>query len=86
MIIEPVAPKDRLTGRRSATVSAGPMPGITPTAVPSITPTSANIRFIGCSAVPSPSIRRRRVSMASYRKARSMTRSSGPAGRARPRP
>ncbi len=41
MIIEPVAPNDRLTGRSSATVSAGPMPGITPTAVPSRTPTSA---------------------------------------------
>lgn len=63
MIIDPVAPNDRLTGSSKATVSAGPMPGMTPTAVPSITPSNANIRFDGCVAVARPSNSRMKVSM-----------------------
>src|SRR3712207_849458 len=43
-----------VTGRSSATVIAGPMPGSTPTAVPSSTPTTANSRFSGASARPKP--------------------------------
>ena len=41
-------------GSSSATVSAGPMPGSTPTAVPIVTPTSAHSRFAGVSAPPKP--------------------------------
>ena len=41
----------KVTGNRSATVSAGPMPGSTPTNVPSVTPASAHKRLIGVSAM-----------------------------------
>ena len=37
-----------MTGSSSATVIAGPMPGSTPTAVPSSTPMKANSRLVGC--------------------------------------
>src|SRR3982751_2883305 len=42
-------------GSSRATVSAGPMPGSTPTAVPIVTPTSAHNRFAGVSAPLKPS-------------------------------
>src|SRR6478752_3854472 len=42
-------------GSSSATVIAGPMPGSTPTAVPSSTPMQAYSRFIGVAAVAKPS-------------------------------
>ena len=38
-------------------VSAGPMPGSTPMAVPSAEPMKAQIRLIGCSATPKPWMR-----------------------------
>ena len=41
MISEPAGSSLKVTGSSSATVSAGPMPGSTPTAVPSSTPISA---------------------------------------------
>ena len=43
-----------VTGRSRATVSAGPIPGSTPTAVPSNTPISAQSRFSGVSATWKP--------------------------------
>src|SRR5215213_8468024 len=43
-----------VTGRSSATVSAGPMPGRTPIAVPTVTPSADQNRFIGVSATPKP--------------------------------
>jgi len=46
----------RLLGSR-AIVSAGPMPGSTPTKVPSSTPIAANIRFSGVRTVAKPSSR-----------------------------
>jgi hypothetical protein len=43
-----------VTGRRSAMVRAGPMPGSTPMAVPRTEPTKAQTRFIGWRATPKP--------------------------------
>src|SRR6476659_10943842 len=43
-----------VTGSSSATVIAGPMPGRTPTAVPSSTPITAYSRFIGVAASAKP--------------------------------
>ena len=39
--------KLNVIGSSSATVSAGPMPGSTPTSVPSVTPAAASSRFCG---------------------------------------
>ena len=36
-----------VTGRSSATVSAGPIPGSTPMAVPTVTPSADQNRFTG---------------------------------------
>ena len=47
-----------MTGSSTATVSAGPMPGSTPTAVPSVTPTSAHTRFASVSALAKPTPQR----------------------------
>src|SRR5690348_6447643 len=47
----------KVIGSSIATVSAGPMPGSTPTAVPMVTPMSAHIRLAGVSASPNPPIR-----------------------------
>src|SRR3954468_16401025 len=49
--------KLNVIGSNSAIVSAGPIPGSTPTNVPSSTPMAANARFSGESTVPNPSIR-----------------------------
>ena len=54
MMIEPPGSSLKVIGSSSATVSAGPMPGSTPTAVPSSTPMSANSRFIGWMAMVRP--------------------------------
>jgi hypothetical protein len=54
MMSEPAGSSLKVTGSSSATVSAGPIPGSTPTAVPSSTPMSANSRFIGCRAIVRP--------------------------------
>ena len=47
----------KVTGSSSATVSAGPMPGRTPTSVPRKTPSRAQSRFSGVRATLNPSIR-----------------------------
>src|SRR4029453_13024433 len=44
----------KVIGRRSAMVSAGPRPGSTPIAVPSVVPTRHHKRFIGVSATAKP--------------------------------
>ena len=44
----------KVTGSSRATVSAGPIPGSTPTAVPSVTPTIAHSRLKGVSATAKP--------------------------------
>src|SRR5215218_7450507 len=49
--------KLKVIGSSSAMVSAGPIPGSTPTNVPSSTPIAANARFSGVRTVPKPSIR-----------------------------
>src|SRR5687767_3662573 len=54
MISEATASNSKVIGSRSATVAVGPMPGSTPTAVPSVTP-SRQIRMLeGWSAVSRP--------------------------------
>src|SRR6476620_12113958 len=50
-------------GSSSATGIAGPIPGSTPTAVPSSTPMTAYNRFIGVAASPNPWISQSRFSM-----------------------
>ena len=49
--------KLNVIGNSSAIVSAGPMPGSTPTSVPSVTPAAASSRFSGVSTAPKPSSR-----------------------------
>src|SRR5918998_4916540 len=50
----PVGSNSVVRGRRSATVSAGPIPGNTPTRVPSVTPMAASRRYSGRRAVAKP--------------------------------
>src|SRR5688500_18145232 len=57
----------KVTGSSNATVKAGPMPGRTPTAVPSVTPANAHNRCGTVSAVRKPSARACSVSMRLYR-------------------
>jgi hypothetical protein len=57
MISALVTSRPRVSGSRRATAMAGPMPGRTPMAVPSSTPSRAKARFVGVSAVPKPSTR-----------------------------
>src|SRR5690242_10859988 len=49
--------KLNVSGRSSAMVTAGPMPGSTPTNVPSVTPSAASARFAGESASAKPPAR-----------------------------
>src|SRR5215204_3858471 len=49
-----VASTLNVIGSSSAMVSAGPRPGSTPIAVPSVVPTRHHIRFIGVSAIEKP--------------------------------
>src|SRR3989442_7689858 len=44
----------KVIGRSSAMVSAGPRPGSTPIAVPSVVPTRHQTRFVGVSAIAKP--------------------------------
>src|SRR5215470_13569575 len=53
----------KVIGRRSAMVSAGPRPGSTPMAVPSVVPTRHHMRFIGVSATAKPFINWEKASM-----------------------
>ena len=54
MISAPVGSSFTVNGSSIATVSAGPTPGSTPIAVPSVTPMKPQSRFIGASATPKP--------------------------------
>ena len=49
--------KLNVIGSSSATVNAGPMPGSTPTSVPSVTPAAASSRFWGVNTALKPSSR-----------------------------
>src|SRR5262245_11606383 len=49
-----IGSSENVAGRSTATVSAGPMPGSTPTAVPSVTPSSAQNRCESVSALAKP--------------------------------
>src|SRR6185436_4313578 len=63
MMIAPVASSEKVSGSSSATVIAGPIPGSTPTAVPSSTPITAYIRFIGVAASAKPCSSQLKLSM-----------------------
>ena len=62
-ISAPVGSRVNVIGSSSATVSAGPMPGSTPTSVPSVTPIRASSRFSGVSASENPVISWEKASM-----------------------
>ena len=47
----------KVSGSRIEMVASGPMPGSTPTMLPTSTPTKQNIRLCGSSATPKPYIR-----------------------------
>src|SRR5829696_10327175 len=49
--------KLNVIGSSSATVSAGPIPGSTPTSVPNVTPSAASSRFWGDNTAAKPSSR-----------------------------
>ena len=49
--------KLNVIGSSSAIVSAGPIPGSTPTSVPSVTPAAASSRFCGDRTAAKPSSR-----------------------------
>src|SRR6185369_8299005 len=53
-IIEDVTSTLAVMGSNMATATAGPMPGNTPTAVPSTQPTKAHSKFAGVIAVTKP--------------------------------
>src|SRR6476661_1039569 len=55
-ISAPVGSRVNVIGSSSATVSAGPMPGSTPTRVPRVTPISARNRLVGVNASLNPVI------------------------------
>ena len=84
----------KVTGSKSATVSAGPIPGSTPTAVPSETPTSAQNRLNGVIATAKPWPSAASVSMPKRPPSCALlgagsdqsSAPSAPAGRARPKP
>src|SRR4051812_9862932 len=63
MMIDPAGSSLKVIGSSSATVSAGPIPGRTPTAVPRRTPIRAKSRFIGWIATVTPWARAVRASM-----------------------
>src|SRR3954452_22022133 len=61
-----VGSRVNVTGSSSATAMAGPMPGSTPTKVPSSTPIAAYRRFSGVAADWSPPHSRSRLSIRSF--------------------
>src|SRR6476659_8943558 len=63
MIIDAVGSTCAVSGSSIATVSAGPMPGSTPTAVPTMQPTKAHSRLMGVAAVAKPCMSWFRMSM-----------------------
>src|SRR6185369_1749663 len=64
-IIDAVMSTFAVIGSSIATATAGPMPGSTPTAVPSTQPMNAHIRLPKVSAVAKPCRRELKMSMAS---------------------
>ena len=62
-IIEAVTSTFAVIGSSIATATAGPMPGSTPTAVPSAQPTKAHSRLTGVIAVAKPCSSALRMSM-----------------------
>src|SRR5437764_13506289 len=64
-IIDAVMSTFAVIGSSMATATAGPMPGSTPTAVPSTQPTKAHRRLTGLIAVAKPCSRESKMSMAS---------------------
>src|SRR3954469_9221486 len=62
-IIDAVMSTLAVIGSSMATATAGPMPGSTPTAVPSTQPTKAHSRLIGLIAVAKPCRREAKMSM-----------------------
>src|SRR5688572_9770222 len=58
-----VGSRPNVTGSRTATVSAGPIPGSMPTAVPRVTPANAHARCGSVSALAKPDARAARVSV-----------------------
>src|SRR5687768_6411551 len=62
-IIDAVMSTLPVIGSSMATATAGPMPGRTPTAVPSTQPTKAHSRLIGETAVANPWNRAAKMSM-----------------------
>src|SRR3954469_12458101 len=64
-IIDAVMSTLAVMGSSMATATAGPMPGSTPTAVPSTQPTKAHSRLTGVMAVAKPCSREAKMSMAS---------------------
>src|SRR5215212_6877179 len=65
MISAPVGSSPAVAGSRRAMVSAGPTPGSTPIAVPSVTPRKPHIRFFHVSATAKPDINALKVSIVS---------------------
>ncbi|MNM49496.1 hypothetical protein D3C81_605020 [compost metagenome] len=65
MISAPVGSTLAVIGNSRATVSAGPIPGNTPMAVPSRQPMNPHIRLIGVSAEENPIARLERMSTVS---------------------
>src|SRR4249920_2134530 len=63
MISAPVGSRLAVAGNSRAIVSAGPTPGRTPIAVPSVTPTKPHSRFLSVSATAKPDISALNVSM-----------------------
>src|SRR6188768_3316376 len=63
MMSAPVGSRLAVAGSSSAIVRAGPTPGITPIAVPKVTPTNPHIRLIGVSATAKPAINASKVPM-----------------------
>src|SRR3990167_2069605 len=62
-IMDAVTSTFAVMGRSIATATAGPMPGSTPTAVPSTQPTKAHSRLMGLIAVAKPCRSAFRMSM-----------------------
>src|SRR5688500_3097519 len=73
MIKAPVGSRPYVIGSSRATVIAGPIPGRTPTAVPTITPMRARSRLSGVAAVAKPSSRNWRFSISQRSAVRSGT-------------
>lgn len=84
MINAPVGSTLAVMGSSKATVSAGPMPGNTPMAVPSRQPMKPHIRLIGVSAAEKPIARLERMSTVPISCSQIQALTSG--GRETPRP